>query len=79
MEVRKIFRAGNSCVIALPGYMLESLGIREGSHVTLELSRETQELIMKPVIVKQKSLAIEFVRVVDKLMLDYEYLLRRLI
>jgi antitoxin component of MazEF toxin-antitoxin module len=78
MEVRKIFRAGNSCVIALPGYMLESLEMREGSHVSLELSRETQEIIMKPIIVKQKSLAIEFVRLVDKLMLEYDYMLRRL-
>lgn len=78
MEVRKIFKAGNSCVVSLPIEMLKSLGLRDGSHVTVEINREKRELILKPVIVKKANMSLDFVRMVDKLFLDYEYVLRRL-
>lgn len=78
MEVRKIFKAGNSCVISLPIEMLKTLGLREGSHLSLEIDRENHELILKPVVVKQANMSLDFVRIVDKLLIDYEYALRRL-
>lgn len=78
MEVRKVFKAGNSLVVSLPIEMLKSLGLRDGAHVTVEINREKQELILKPVITKKNNMSLEFVRTVDKLFLDYEYVLRRL-
>ncbi|HAK73300.1 MAG TPA: hypothetical protein DCP36_06345 [Sporomusaceae bacterium] len=78
MEVRKVFKAGNSLVVSLPVEMLKSLGLRDGSHVTVEINREKQELVLKPVITKKNNMSLEFVRTVDKLFLDYEYVLRRL-
>ena len=33
---------------------------------------------MKPVIVKSSNMSVDFVRQVDKLMIDYEHVLRRL-
>ncbi|MHC1745804.1 MAG: AbrB/MazE/SpoVT family DNA-binding domain-containing protein [Negativicutes bacterium] len=78
MEVRKIFKAGNSCVVSLPANLLKSLGIREGSHVSIEVNRENRELILKPVVVKKNDMSMEFVRLIDKLLVDYDYTVRRL-
>lgn len=78
MEVRKIFKAGNSCVVSLPVNLLKSLGIREGSHVSIEVNRENRELILKPVVVKKNDMSMEFVRLIDKLLVDYDYTIRRL-
>jgi len=78
MEVRKIFKAGNSCVVSLPANLLKSLGIREGSHVSIEVNRENRELILKPVVVKKNDMSMEFVRLIDKLLVDYDYTIRRL-
>lgn len=78
MEVRKIFKAGNSCVVSLPANMLKTLGLKDGSHLTIEVNREQRSIILKPVVVKNSGMSIEFVRVVDKLMVEYEYALRRL-
>jgi antitoxin component of MazEF toxin-antitoxin module len=78
VEVRKIFKAGNSCVISIPGEMLKALDVRDGSHLSIEINRENHELILKPVVVKKANMSLDFVRIVDKLFLDYEYALRRL-
>lgn len=78
MEVRKVFKAGNSCVVSLPMEMLKSLGLRDGSHVSVEINREKSELILKPVVTKKNNMSLDFVRMVDKLFLDYEYVIRRL-
>jgi antitoxin component of MazEF toxin-antitoxin module len=78
VEIRKIFRAGNSCVVSLPLNMLKGLGLKDGSHVSVEINRELRELVLKPVIVKSSNMSVDFVRQVDKLMIDYEHVLRRL-
>ena len=78
MEVRKIFKAGNSCVVSLPMNMLKALGLKDGSHIVIEINRENRELILKPVIVKNSNMSIDFVRMVDKLLIDYESVIRRL-
>lgn len=78
MDVRKIFKAGNSSVISLPASMLKTLGLREGSHVSVEINREGREIVLKPIVVKNSNVSVDFVRIVDKLMVDYEYAVRRL-
>jgi putative addiction module antidote len=78
VEVRKVFKAGNSSVVSLPLEMLKALGLKDGSHVSVELNREKRELILKPVVVKSGNVSIDFVRLVDKLLIDYDFALRRL-
>jgi putative addiction module antidote len=78
MEVRKIFKAGNSWVVSLPLSMLKSLGLKDGAHVSVDINRERRELILRPIIVKNNDMSIDFVRLVNKLMIDYEHALRRL-
>lgn len=78
MEVRKLFKAGNSVVVSLPLDMLKALGLSDGSHMSVEINRERRELILKPVLTKKSNLSMDFVRLVDKLFVDYDYQLRRL-
>ncbi|MDT8900473.1 AbrB/MazE/SpoVT family DNA-binding domain-containing protein [Anaeroselena agilis] len=78
MEVRKVFKAGNSSVVSLPFEMLKALGLKDGSHVSVELNREKRELVLKPVVVKSGTVSLDFVRLVDKLLIDYDFVLRRL-
>lgn len=46
---RKIFKTGNSTVVSLPREMLESLGIGDGSDVSIELDAATRQIIIRPV------------------------------
>lgn len=78
MEVRKLFKAGNSVVVSLPLDMLKVLGLSDGTHVSVEMNREKREILLKPVVTKKSNLSVDFVRVVDKLFVDYDYQLRRL-
>lgn len=47
--VRKIFRAGNSLVVAIPKEALEALGLAEGAEVAVELDREQHQIVIAPV------------------------------
>lgn len=58
--------------------MMKGLGLGEGSHVSIEVNREQRELILKPIVVKKNTMPIDFVRILDKLVIDYEYTLRGL-
>lgn len=46
--LRKVFRTGNSIVVALPKEMLESLRIGEGEEVSVELDAERQQILIAP-------------------------------
>ncbi len=41
LEIRKVFRAGNSQVISIPKKMLQKLNLHEGDQVVLELKDKT--------------------------------------
>ncbi len=45
--LRKIFKTGNSTVVSLPREMLESLGVRDGSDVSVDevFARQVAEFI----------------------------------
>ena len=46
--LRKIFKTGNSTVVSLPREMLESLGVRDGSEVSIELDPVTRQITIRP-------------------------------
>jgi putative addiction module antidote len=37
MEIRKVFRSGNSLVVSLPKEVVDVLSIKEGQHLTFEI------------------------------------------
>lgn len=44
--VRKIFKSGNSTVLALPKEMLEALRLKDGEDVSVELDTERQQIVI---------------------------------
>ncbi|MFQ5399397.1 MAG: AbrB/MazE/SpoVT family DNA-binding domain-containing protein [Anaerolineae bacterium] len=55
--VRKIFKSGNSLVISLPKESLQSVGLQEGSEVTIAVNEADGTVIIEPV--KPKLAAID--------------------
>ena len=47
--LRKIFKTGNSAVVSLPREMLESLGVSDGSDVSVELDPVSRQIIIRPI------------------------------
>jgi putative addiction module antidote len=47
--LRKVFKTGNSTVVSIPREMLESLGVSDGSEVSVELDQITHQIVIRPV------------------------------
>jgi putative addiction module antidote len=60
--VRKIFRAGNSMVIALPKDMLDSLHLGEGGEVAVEYDAERRQIVIAPTVPRAEGVDEEFAR-----------------
>jgi antitoxin MazE len=46
--LRKVFKTGNSLVVSLPKEVLDSLGMRDGSDVSVELDRQNRQIMIRP-------------------------------
>ena len=46
MEVRKVFKSGNSFVVSLPKEVVENFGVKTGDHI--EFSLKDGRVIIKP-------------------------------
>jgi putative addiction module antidote len=77
---RKVFRTGNSLVIALPKEAVELLGLAEGKEVSLELDRENRQVILAPVEYTLSSAGVdpEFARQVSDFITQYRTALEAL-
>lgn len=51
---RQLFKTGNSTVLSLPKEMLDSLGLKNGENVSVELDKANNRLVITP---SEKSLA----------------------
>lgn len=79
MEVRKIFKAGNSHVLSLPVEMLHALGIKEGSQMTVTLDKENKRITIAPLPVSQKPVITkEYAEMVEEFIAEYEVALKEL-
>jgi len=47
--LRKLFKTGNSIVVSLPKDIIDPLGVSEGADVSVELDRETKQIIVRPI------------------------------
>jgi len=45
---RKVFKTGNSLVVSLPKDLLESLGMQDGTDVSVELDRQNRQILIRP-------------------------------
>lgn len=51
---RQLFKTGNSTVLSLPKEMLDSLGLKNGENVSIELDKQNNRLVISPI---EKSIA----------------------
>ena len=69
---RKVFKTGNSLVVSLPKDLLESLGMQDGTDVTVELDRRNRQILIRPAEMPQAGdLSQEFARQVNEFIDQY--------
>ena len=54
MEVRKIYKAGNSLVFSIPKDYLETLGIREGGNLAVYCDPKTRCIVARPIDIEEQ-------------------------
>jgi putative addiction module antidote len=75
---RKVFRAGNSLVVSIPGDAIELLGLGEGSEVVVEVDRDEGRIMIYPAEIEIKGVDEEFARQVDEFIETYRPALEEL-
>jgi antitoxin MazE len=68
---RKVFKTGNSIVVALPKEMLEALRIGEGEEVSVELDTERRQILIAPAPAAADGVDAEFARQVANFIAAY--------
>ncbi len=78
--LRKVFKTGNSLVVSLPKDLLESLGVHDGTDVSVELDRDNKQILIKPaeLPVAVAGLSEEFACQVDEFIEQYRSALEAL-
>ena len=71
MIVRKIFKSGNSTVLALPKEMLDQLRLREGDDVSVAFDTERQQIVVTRTISEADGVDAEFARQVAEFIESY--------
>jgi antitoxin MazE len=70
--IRKVFKTGNSLVVSLPKNLLESLGLHDGTDVSVELDQQNHQILIRPVdIPLAGDLSEEFVRQIGEFIEQY--------
>jgi len=70
--LRKVFRTGNSLVVSLPKEMLEPLGVKDGTNVSVELDRKNHQILIHPTeMLFAAGLSEEFARQVNEFIEQY--------
>jgi len=69
---RKVFKTGNSLVVSLPKDLLESLGMQDGTDVSVELDRKNRQILIRPTeLPLAGDLSQEFARQVNEFIDQY--------
>jgi antitoxin component of MazEF toxin-antitoxin module len=70
--LRKVFKTGNSLVVSLPKDLLESLDMRDGTDVSVELDRQNRQILIRPAELQLAGgLSEEFARQVSEFIQQY--------
>lgn len=60
--LRKVFKTGNSVVVALPREMLDALQLAEGQDVSVELDRAGRQIVIAPISPPAEGVDADFAR-----------------
>ncbi len=69
--VRKIFKTGNSLVISLPKGSIESLGLSEGSEVTVAVLQAEGRIVIEPVAPQLAGIDVTFAQQLNDFIEQY--------
>lgn len=69
--VRKLFRTGNSLVVALPKEAISLLGLEEGSELNVEVDVDARRVLLSPVEPSVAGIDVEFARQLDEFITRY--------
>jgi putative addiction module antidote len=75
---RKIFKSGNSLVVALPREAIEMLGLHEGSELNVAVDEEEQRIILSPERVAVTDIDATFARQLEEFIAQYRSALEAL-
>jgi len=79
MEIRKVFRTGNSLVVSLPQEVLRELDLEEGSRVAVSVDGQKREIILRPVTgTGVAQITGDFAKLVEEFIAEYAGVLREL-
>ena len=76
MEVRKVFRVGNSYAVSIPSEWVREMRLEDRAVEVLR--NATGEIVIKPLDPTAPTIQPDFVRTVDLFVAEYEDVLRRL-
>jgi len=62
VATRKIFKTGNSLVIALPRDLLDLLHLREGAEVSIDVDQAQKQIVIAPAQTMSTEIDVEFAR-----------------
>ncbi|MDP2660049.1 MAG: AbrB/MazE/SpoVT family DNA-binding domain-containing protein [Dehalococcoidia bacterium] len=62
VATRKIFKTGNSLVIALPRDVLDLLHLREGAEVSVDVDQAQKQIVIAPTATAAAEIDAEFAR-----------------
>lgn len=71
VATRKIFKTGNSLVIALPRELLDLLHLREGAEVSIDVDQEQKQIVIAPAETAAAEIDAEFIRQVSDFITAY--------
>ena len=69
--IRKVFKTGNSIVVALPKEMLDALHLAEGGEVSVELDADHRQIVIAPAAPAADGVDVEFARQVADFIESY--------
>ncbi len=76
--LRKIFRTGNSLVVSLPRETIQTIGLQEGSEITLTVDKKQGWIIIEPVVPQIAGVDAEFAQQLNEFIAEYSPALKAL-
>lgn len=76
--IRKIFKTGNSLVISLPRESIQTIGLQEGSEISLTVDEKQGKIVIEPVSTELTSIDIVFAQQLDAFIAEYRPALEEL-
>lgn len=69
--LRKIFKTGNSLVVSLPRESIQTIGLHEGSEISLVVDEKQGQIVIEPVSKQLAGVDIQFAQQIDAFINEY--------